>query len=124
MDLNHGALENLVMNVLWNYSDDFDGVMSVNQVWEKLNQLNTKNNELPTAENIKVLIFTRQNLHESLKQLQETLNSETKAASSVKGTTPEVDPATAEWNAIKGSLEKIFDYSSDNAGVNLKNLYK
>ncbi|MCQ2958044.1 MAG: BlaI/MecI/CopY family transcriptional regulator [Candidatus Gastranaerophilales bacterium] len=42
MDLNHGALENLVMNVLWNYSDDFDGVMSVNQVWEKLNQLNTK----------------------------------------------------------------------------------
>jgi len=41
MDLNHGALENLVMNILWNYSDEFKGEMSVNQVWQKLNELNT-----------------------------------------------------------------------------------
>ena len=41
MNLNHGALENLVMNILWNYSDEFKGKMSVNQVWQKLNELNT-----------------------------------------------------------------------------------
>ena len=42
MNLNHGALENLVMNILWNYSDEFEGKMSVNQVWQKLNELHTK----------------------------------------------------------------------------------
>ena len=42
MDLNHGALENLIMNVVWNNTDAFINEMSVSQVWEKLNQLNTR----------------------------------------------------------------------------------
>jgi len=42
MDLNHGDLENLILNVLWDNSDSYNGIMSVNQVWEKLNNLNTK----------------------------------------------------------------------------------
>ena len=41
MDLKHGSLENLIMNVVWNNSDNFEGLMSVNQVWENLNLLNT-----------------------------------------------------------------------------------
>ena len=41
MDLRHGSLENLIMNVVWNNSDNFEGLMSVNQVWENLNMLNT-----------------------------------------------------------------------------------
>ena len=40
MDLKHGRLENLIMNVVWNNSDNFEGLMSVNQVWENLNLLN------------------------------------------------------------------------------------
>ena len=42
MELNHGGLESLVMNVLWENSEEFNGLMSVTQVWEKLNALNTK----------------------------------------------------------------------------------
>ena len=42
MDLNHGSLENLIMNVIWDNSDTFEGLMSVNQVWECLNSLNTR----------------------------------------------------------------------------------
>ena len=41
MDLNHGGLENLIMNVMWDNSENFEGLMSVNQVWERLNNLNT-----------------------------------------------------------------------------------
>lgn len=41
MNLHHGSLENLIMNVVWMHSDDYQGLMSVNQVWEKLNLLNT-----------------------------------------------------------------------------------
>ena len=42
MDLNHGGLENLIMNVIWDNSSKFEGFMSVNQVWECLNNLNTR----------------------------------------------------------------------------------
>ena len=41
MDLNHGGLENLIMNVMWDNSENFEGLMSVNQEKEKLNNLNT-----------------------------------------------------------------------------------
>lgn len=41
MDLNHGGLENLIMNVMWDNSDNFEGLMSVTQIWERLNNLNT-----------------------------------------------------------------------------------
>ena len=41
MDLKHGGLENLIMNVIWQYSYEFGGIMDVSQAQDKLNRLNT-----------------------------------------------------------------------------------
>ena len=41
MDFKPGGLENLILNVIWDNTDSYNGLMSVNQVWEKLNLLNT-----------------------------------------------------------------------------------
>lgn len=42
MYLNHGDLEMLILNVIWDNTDTFQSSMSVNQVWDKLNRLNIK----------------------------------------------------------------------------------
>lgn len=42
MSLNHGGLENLVMNVIWNNSEVYNGAMSVAEVTDELNNLNVR----------------------------------------------------------------------------------
>lgn len=42
MYLNHGDLEMLILNVIWDNAEILNPSMSVNQVWDKLNRLNVK----------------------------------------------------------------------------------
>jgi len=42
MYLNHGDLEMLILNVIWDNAETLNSSMSVNQVWDKLNRLNSK----------------------------------------------------------------------------------
>ena len=60
MNLNHGGLENLVMNVIWNNSSVYNGSMSVSDVTDELNKLNlNKKRAYTTVKTILDRLYTK-----------------------------------------------------------------